>query len=158
MLATILHLFGEDEGWKLFGRILPNLVITNSSGRVGRGTADGEYTIGLSVESVGQEYIAGGAPIKIVYPKPATAATPNGVALVRGATNPGGAKQFIDFVLSKPGQQILVDGGRRGVRNDVPPPAGLLPLSDIPIDNYKLSWAASNRERMLKQYLRMLRQ
>ena len=156
MLATILHIYGEDEGWALFERMFENFVITNSSGRVGRGTADGEYAVGLTVESVGREYVIGGAPIRIVYPDP-TAAMPNGVALVKGGPNPEGGRRFLDFALSKPGQQVIIDLGRRGVRSDMAPPSGLPPMSQLTVDNYELSWASENRDTIIGRYLDLVR-
>ena len=49
-LATMIHIFGNDRGWALFERILPNLIITGSSGQVIQGVASGEYAIGMTLD------------------------------------------------------------------------------------------------------------
>lgn len=158
MLASILHWYGEDEGWKLFGRMLDNFVITNSSGRLARGTADGEYAIGLQIEDVALEYKNGGAPLEIVYPGPQTVALPNGVAIVKNGPNAENARRFLDFALSKPAQEFFTTKiGRRSVRTDVAPPSGLPPLSEISIRNYPVEWGSANRARIMRRYLELVR-
>ncbi|MGH7156281.1 MAG: ABC transporter substrate-binding protein, partial [Acetobacteraceae bacterium] len=50
-----------------------------------------------------------------------------------GAPHPNAAKLFIDFILSKEGQELLDTKlyGMYSMRSDVPPPAGQPPLSAI---------------------------
>lgn len=158
-LATILDVYGEEQGWELFGEMMKNFIITNSSGRVPRGVADGEFAVGLTLEEAAQRYVAGGAPVAIVYPEPATSALPDAVALVKGGPNPDAGKAFIDFVLSKEIQELLVDKmQRRSVRIDVPQPEGLPALDEIAIQNYDMAWAGAERENIIKRYLSILRQ
>ncbi len=158
-LATILDVYGEEEGWKLFGEMMRNFIITNSSGRVPRGVADGEFAVGLTLEEAAQRYVAGGAAVAIVYPAPATSALPDAVALVKGGPNPEAGKAFIDFVLSKEIQEFLVEKmQRRSVRIDVPQPEGLPALDEIAIQNYDMAWAGAERENIIKRYLSILRQ
>ncbi len=157
-MATVLHVYGEEEGWKLFEKMMANFVITNSSGAVPRGTAGGEYAVGLTLEEAAYRYVTGGAPVKIVYPADGNYAGADAVALVRGGPNPEGGKAFIDFVLSAEIQGFLVEAmKRRSVRTDVADPAGLIPLSEMNINNYAIAWAGENRERFIRQYLAILR-
>ena len=63
------------------------------------------------------------------------------------ATNPVAAEAFVDFVLSRQGQQVLVDiGSFYSVRSDIAPPPGAPPLETlIGID---VDWADLDRERV----------
>ena len=157
-MATVLHIYGEDEGWELFDRMMDNFIVTGSSGAVPRGTADGEYAIGLTLEEAALRYVVGEAPVRIVYPDDGNYAGADGVALVRGGPNPEGGRAFIDFVLSAEIQEFLVDTMmRRPIRTDVADPEGLVPLSEMTIDNYEIAWAGENREAFIRRYLSILR-
>lgn len=157
-MATVLHVYGEEEGWPLFEQMMENFIVTGSSGGVPRGTADGEYAVGLTLEEAAYRYVSGGAPVRIIYPTDGNYAGADAVALVKGGPNPDGGKAFIDFVLSAEIQSFLVDAMmRRPIRTDVADPEGLLPLSEMTIDNYDIAWAGENRERFIRQYLAILR-
>jgi iron(III) transport system substrate-binding protein len=158
-LATVLDVYGEEEGWELFEAMMGNFIITNSSGRVPRGTADGEFAIGLTLEEAAQRYVAGGAPVTIVYPEPATSALPDAVALVKDGPNPEAGKAFVDFVLSQEIQEFLVETmQRRSIRTDVAQPDGLPGLDEVSIQNYDMAWAGAERDNIIRRYLSILRQ
>lgn len=158
-LATILDVYGEEEGWAVFEDMMGNFIVTGSSGRVPRGVADGEFAVGLTLEEAAQRYVAGGAPVLIVYPEPATSALPDAVALVKDGPNPEAGKAFVDFVLSEEIQAFLVESmQRRSVRTDVAQPEGLPGLDTLAIQNYDMAWAGAEREAIIKQYLSILRQ
>lgn len=157
-MATVLHVYGEEEGWALFEKMMDNFIVTNSSGAVVRGTADGEYAVGLTLEEAAYRFVSGGAPVRIVYPEDGNYAGADAVALVRGGPNPEGGKKFIDFVLSAEIQEFLVDAmKRRPIRVDVADPDGLMALDDMKIDNYSIAWAGENRDQFIRRYLAILR-
>lgn len=136
-LTTVLTVFG-DQGWDKYKEIAANFVFTDSSGAVPRFVADGETSMGLTLEDNALEYVQGGAPISIVHLSDGTAATPDGVALVKGSPNPDAGKAFIDWAMSKSTQERLSkDIGRRSVRIDVEGPAGTPNLSDLALIEVK---------------------
>jgi iron(III) transport system substrate-binding protein len=136
-LTTVLTVFG-DQGWDKYKEIASNFVFTDSSGAVPRFVADGETSMGLTLEDNALEYVQGGAPISIVHLSDGTAATPDGVALVKGSPNPDAGKAFIDWAMSKSTQERLSkDIGRRSVRTDVEGPAGTPNLADLTLINVK---------------------
>ena len=136
-LQTVLTVFG-DKGWDTYKQIAANFVFTDSSGAVPRFVADGETSMGLTLEDNALEYVQGGAPIAIVHLADGTAATPDGVALVKGGPNPEGGKKFIDWAMSKSTQEKLaMDIGRRSVRTDVAGPAGTPNLADMKLVDVK---------------------
>jgi len=130
-LQTVLTLFGEN-GWQQYADISANYVFTDSSGAVPRYVADGETSMGVTLEDNALTYVKGGAPMAILHMTDGTPATPDGVALVKNGPNPDGAKVFIDWVMSASTQTILTtDIGRRSVRLDMAGPPGTPNLSDL---------------------------
>lgn len=136
-LQTVLTVFG-DGGWDKYAEIAKNFVLTDSSGAVPRFVADGETSMGLTLEDNALEYVQGGAPISIVHLTDGTAATPDGVALIKRAPHPEGGKAFIDWAMSKSTQEKLaMEIGRRSVRLDVAGPAGTPNLKDLTLVSVK---------------------
>jgi iron(III) transport system substrate-binding protein len=137
-LQTVLTIWPGDAGWEKYAEIAKNFVFTDSSGAVPRFVADGETSMGLTLEDNALEYVQGGAPISIVHLTDGTSATPDGVALVKGAPNADGGKAFIDWAMSKSTQEKLaMDIGRRSVRLDVAGPAGTPNLADLTLIDVK---------------------
>lgn len=136
-LQGVLTIFG-DKGWDTYDAIAKNFVLTDSSGAVPRYVADGETSMGLTLEDNALQYVQGGAPVSIVHLTDGTIATPDGIALVKNGPNPEGGKAFIDWALSKSTQEVLVQEiGRRSVRTDVAGPANLPNLTDLNVVGVK---------------------
>lgn len=81
---------------------------------VWQGVGRGEFAVGLTNSP--NYYLAKkmDLPVGVVYPDQGPSAfgtpvSPNAIGIVKGARNGEAARKFIDFVLSPPGQQILVN-------------------------------------------------
>ncbi len=136
-MSTVLTVFGE-KGWDAYKKLAQNFVFADSSGAVPRFVADGETPLGLVLEDNALDYVNGGAPVKIAYLKDGTTTSPDGVAIIKGAPNPGPAKKFVDWAVSKTTQEALVDVvGRRSVRVDVGAPKNVAPLSELTLVKLK---------------------
>ncbi|GAB1483147.1 ABC transporter substrate-binding protein [Treponema sp.] len=146
----------KDKGWDVYKSILQNTVISASSGGVSKFVNDGEQAVGLTLEDNAFRYVQGGGPVKIVYPEDGTVAAPDGIALLKGGPNPEAGKAFIDWCLSKPVQEFLVDSMfRRAVRTDCKDPVGLPALSTIKTVPYDFGWAAKNKVEFSKRFADM---
>ncbi|MFB0936133.1 MAG: extracellular solute-binding protein, partial [Propionivibrio sp.] len=62
-----------------------------------------------------------GATLNLVYP-PEMLVIPSPVTIFKNSPNVEAAKKFVDFLLSKEGQQIIVEDGTLPVRADVKVP------------------------------------
>ena len=155
-LATILQLYGEDKGWEVYGKILDNAVLSNSSGAVPKFVNDGEAAVGLSNEDTLLKFKQGGGPVEIIYPADGTSASADVMALTATPANAEGGKAFINYMLSKEAQEILDTVGRRPVRADVVSKNALLPLSKMKLIKYNEDWAGANRNRILAKWNDML--
>jgi iron(III) transport system substrate-binding protein len=157
-MMQIVFNFGDDEGWRLFERMMENFVITGSSGAVPRGVAQGEYAIGLTLEDFAGRFVAGGSPVRIVYPREGITLGADAMALVAGGPNPEGGRALLDYIASVEGQRLIVERfGRRPIRNDVAPPAGAVAASALPIKNIPVEWSNARQRDLLQRYTRLVR-
>lgn len=157
ILCTLITAFGKDDGkgWDFVKKFVANLdgKILGSSSGVYKGVADGEYSLGLTLEKEAANYIKSGAAVGIVYPKEGTTAVPDGIAIIKGAKNMKNAKLFVDFVLSKECQTMMATQlNRRPVRTDTAPPQGLQPLKDLKLVNYDFTWASGQKEVIMAKW------
>jgi iron(III) transport system substrate-binding protein len=154
-LAIVLIAYGE-KGWDVFNGMLANFALSDSSGAVSRFVNDGEALVGLTLEDNALEYVKGGGNVAIVYPEDGSAAIADGIALVKGGPNAENGKAFIDWLLSKPVQTVLVqDIGRRSVRSDIET-TGVKPLAEIKLVDYDMKAVAKNRTAWVAQWRRAL--
>ena len=154
-LVTMLLAFGEDEGWDYVEKFVENLdgKILSSSGQVPKLVADGEFSVGVTLESEALRYVKGGSNVGIIYPKEGTVVRPNGSALIKGAKNPEGAKKFLDFLLTKEIQEITQENfNRRSIRIDVEPDENVLSLDEIERVDYDIEFAAKNKDEIMEKY------
>ena len=151
-LQGVLTIFG-DKGWDEYDKIAKNFVLSDSSGAVPRYVADGETSMGLTLEDNALLYVKGGSPMSIVHLTDGTIATPDGVALVKGGPNPDGGKKFIDWALSKSTQETLVkEIGRRSARTDVGGPEGMPDLTSLKLVKLKSLADLGGTEAILEKW------
>lgn len=161
IMLTMIQAYGKDtgRGWYFIEDFLKAVdgKILGSSGGVYKGVADGEFSVGLTLEKAAIEYVKNGSPVKIVYPSEGTSAVPDGVGLIKGAKNTDNAKLFIDFIISYDFQDIMAKKlSRRSVRSDVASPVGLPELSEIKFIDYDFNWAATKKVDIMEQFKEIL--
>ncbi len=124
----ILQSEGWAPGWALLGEIAANANPAFSGGAPAAAVESGEAAAGLSIDFFAASAAANGAPVAMVYPIH-TAFAPAHLAMTAHAPHPVQAHQFIDFLLSREGQLLLLhpDIGRHPVRLDAyePPRPGV---------------------------------
>lgn len=152
-LATILTAFGKgDEAWDFVEELVENMdyKVLGSSKDVPKRVSDGEAAVGIAVESYAYEYLIADANIEIVYPTEGTSARSSAVGIIKDAKELENAKLFLDFVMSKKGQENVAEKFyRRPVRKDVNLSEGLLEFEKMNILNYDFDWASDNKDENL---------
>ena len=83
--------------------------------------ASGDLHGSLAVDYITLDKVDKGATLQLVYP-PEMLVIPSPVAIFKNSPNVDAAKKFVDFILSKEGQQIIVEDGTLPVRADVKVP------------------------------------
>jgi ABC-type Fe3+ transport system substrate-binding protein len=107
----ILQSQGWEKGWALLARLFGNTRSVLSSGYgPPRETALGEVMCSLSIDvyALSQVAYAGGDALQFTLPSSATTINPDGIALLKNPPHPEHARRFLEFVLSDPGQRLLM--------------------------------------------------
>ncbi len=153
-LNTFLTIYGDKAaGWEKFKGVFNNLSVSASSGAVPRFVNDGEAVVGITLEDNAWLYLKGGGPVAIVYPDDGTSAIADGMALCKRAPNPAAGKAFIDWSLSAPVQEMVVQElGRRPIRKDAKPLGALKPMDQIKLVKYDIQNAANKRQEYIDKW------
>ncbi|HVK55069.1 MAG TPA: extracellular solute-binding protein [Burkholderiales bacterium] len=108
-VETILQGEGWDKGWSQLLQIAGNsAAITERSFDVPEGVSSGKYGVGLVIDYLGLSSKYSGSPVEFIYPK-VNAVVPANIGLIAGGKNIADAKKFVNFTLSKEGQELLFD-------------------------------------------------
>jgi len=120
-------------GWDGLTKLINNANILDSSSLVYKGTADGEFAVGITMEYAAYRYVAGGSDsVKIVYPADGVISAPEGAAIVAGAKHAKEAKAFFDYLISKDVvSEIFAKYYRRPARPDATKVEGLPNIHDL---------------------------
>jgi iron(III) transport system substrate-binding protein len=120
------------EGLK---KLIDNAKILDSSSLIYKGVAAGEYPLGITMEYAAFRYIEGGDKnVGIVYPADGAFMAPEALGVVKNCPHPAEAKQFADYLLSKPVvDEIFAKFSRRPARPDATEVEGLPAVSKIPL-------------------------
>jgi iron(III) transport system substrate-binding protein len=110
MVTAILQIMGEQKGWDYLKALHPNINQYTRSGAAGiRAAGRGETAIGVAFLSDSLAQTLQGFPVKTVAPCEGSGFEMPGVAMIKHAKNPDGAKKWIDFVLSTDGQDVSLE-------------------------------------------------
>ncbi len=140
--ATALLTYWGDNGaaWSKFSSLVANSKILNRSTLVFDGNGSGEYPLGISLEYAGYLWAHNGAPVKVTYPTEGTLALAEGAALLKGAPEADAGRALIDYLASRPAQEMLFKATfRRPARQDIDlstMPGGMPALSRIKVLPY----------------------
>lgn len=157
-LVNMLYAMGNgdpEKGWDYVEQFCRNLdgTLLSSSSAVYKGVADGKYAVGCTFEEAGAQYVAAGAPVKLVYMKEGVIFKPDGIYIIKNAKHMENAKKFIDFITSREAQSIIAAQlHRRSVRDDVEPPAGLIPKDQIHIINDDEGTVETHKKAWIDQF------
>jgi iron(III) transport system substrate-binding protein len=98
------QIFGVYQLYGLDGltKLAHNVRIMDSSGPVYKGTAEGEFAVGITMEYAAYRTVAGGSDtVTIVYPSDGTISAPEGAAIVAGGAHGREARAFFDYLISR---------------------------------------------------------
>lgn len=144
---------GEKEGWKFFEKLMEQANSTPDSGSAPtKAVAMGEAHIGIGFDFMAYEAKAKGETVDFIVPDK-TPILVNPVSLVEGGPNPEGGKKFIDFLLSKEGQQILADWYHIPINPEVESktPLSLEKIKSNAVD-LDIDWVNENYDRVRNEW------
>lgn len=108
-IETILQGEGWEQGWRTLKAMAGNMrQVTDRSFGVPDGVNSGQFGYGVVIDFFAFAAEAAGFPVRFVYPT-VTTIVPANVGIVANAPNAEAAKAFVNFLLSEPGQELLLD-------------------------------------------------
>jgi iron(III) transport system substrate-binding protein len=108
--------------------------------------AQGEKLYGMIIDYLPIREAAKGSPVTFVFPEEGVSAVTEPAAILSTAANPEAAKAFIDFLLSKEGQELAARQGYLAALPDVAPPEGFPPRDQIVLMDFDPAAALANDE------------
>lgn len=108
MVEVILQHYGWAKGWEILSKIAANSEMLDGGGGVAliNELAEGSKGIGLTIDFFVRSAKAEGKPVEFIMPE-ATAFVPAQVAITAGTAKPKQAEDFVRFLLSEEGQELL---------------------------------------------------
>lgn len=154
--AALIHLStlteNKDLGWDYYQALAANEArAKGGNGGTFKAVASGEKPYGVVVDFLAIRGKANGSPVDFVFPEEGVTYVTEPVAIMKDAKNVDAAHKFVDFVLSKAGQELVLDMGYIPARSDMALPAGFPARSDIKLMDFNpaiaLEQAEANKEK-----------
>jgi iron(III) transport system substrate-binding protein len=151
--------FVQKDGWGWFERArAKGVAIVRGNSEAATALAGKEFGIAMTLDYIVTGLIKKGAPLAIVWPSEGAISVPSPIAIIKGTKNPDGSKAFVDYVLSKEGQEFLVKQEVIPVRGDVKPPAGQPSAKQIKFLPIPYEWAADNAPAIREKFEKLMLQ
>ncbi|MBI2884409.1 MAG: extracellular solute-binding protein, partial [Candidatus Methylomirabilis oxyfera] len=137
-LSALVQVMGEAKAKAYIDKLLENgLQVLPDNSEVWRGVGSGEFAVGLTNSPNYHLALQANLPVGVVYPDQGprgmgVLVNPNAVAIVKGSNNLNQARRFVDFLLSKPAQELLVKQAF-----EIPLPPGIDPGAVRPLSGFK---------------------
>ena len=112
----------------------------------------GEYALTMTGEKNISTAISNGSPVMYFYPKEGTGRRIEGSGIIANCKNLEAAKLFMDFLTSKEGAEVIREMGRRPVSTEVPGPANLPALDELPFFEYDATEAGELKKDLRKNF------
>jgi iron(III) transport system substrate-binding protein len=150
----------SDEAWAWVEQFIANLdgVALDSSSKVYKGTAEGEYVVGLIWEDPVADYVKQGVNVRVVFPEEGALFPGMSVSIIKGAPHLENAKKFVDYMLSEKCQSYVGENLTvRPLRNGAKLNQYLKPWSEIKrTESYDDKWVQANKGAVTERYTEYL--
>lgn len=152
-LATIIQLMGEEKGMEYMIALDKQIKNYTKSGTApARMAGQGEAIVGLTFLHDAIKYREEGMKdLVLSVPKEGTGFEIGAIALLQGAPNEEAAKKFIDWAMSKKGQELgQTAGSYQFLTNpNAQPPKQAEELKNTVLIDYDFEFAGSNKSRLV---------
>jgi iron(III) transport system substrate-binding protein len=153
MIHTITLAGNLPTGWGFYEALQANgALAAGANGDILRQVATGEKLYGMIVDFMPIREKAKGAPVEFVFPSEGVSAVSEPVAILKTSKNPEAAKAFVDFLLSKDGQDLALKQGYVAAHPDVALPAGYPARSAIKLMPFDAAKALADEPAARKRF------
>jgi len=128
---------GWDAGWALLSEMAGEATLLEHGAQPTAQVREGKAAFGLTIDFFAVSAKVNGAPVEMIYPA-RTAFLPAHIAMTAATRQAAAAQAFVDFVLSKEGQKLMIE--RDSMRHPARPDAyegaaaALVDPFDLPSD------------------------
>lgn len=152
-VSSVLQGLGEEEGWAFLEGLDKNMAIyTKSGSKPCKMAGAGEFPIGISFAFVAARLMKDGAPLEFSLPSEGAGFEVEANGLMKGAKNPEGAKQFLDWAVSDEAMALYAKYFAVVAKPGFPVPEGMpqdTPDRLFPMD---FQWSSDNRDALLEEW------
>ncbi|SMX23740.1 ABC transporter substrate-binding protein [Boseongicola aestuarii] len=156
-LASMVQIFGEDEGFEFMKGLHANINQYTKSGSAPiKAAGRGETTIGIVFMHDAVAQAVAGFPVKVVAPCEGTGYEIGSMSIIEGARNMDEAKQFYDWALSADAQNLALQVNAFQVPSNVgaetspsAPDMSTIKLIDY---DFKTYGSSDERKRLLQKW------
>jgi iron(III) transport system substrate-binding protein len=119
--GTLVGVWGRNKADDYIKQLRQNVIMRSGWGLIAQLVAAGESPLGVAYNFRAEGMRRSGAPIDWVDTFDPIVTSVTAVGISAKPANPNTAKLFVDFILSKRGQEIIRDLGRTPSRGDIKP-------------------------------------
>lgn len=155
LITGLVKVYGEDGAFEYLRNLAPNIQTYTQSGTgPSKAVGPGQVALGIQFTPAFFQFMEQGYPVSVVFPKEGVPYEVASVSILKGAKNLADAQKLIDWVVSKAGQQQVVDQKTYfyPIRPDVDF-GSLQPLSTINLLSVDPAWAAENKTRLIERWI-----
>ncbi|MFC6491193.1 ABC transporter substrate-binding protein [Nitratireductor sp. GCM10026969] len=155
--AALNHLHAlinnEDIGWSFYeGLEQLDIVPEGGNGPALKAVASGMAKYGIIVDANVLTAKAQGSPIDYIAPADGVSFITEPVAIMANTDQPEAAKLFVDFLLSKEGQELVAEQNYLPIHPDVAPPEGFPAISGMKLLGYDADAAVKDNEEVRARF------
>jgi iron(III) transport system substrate-binding protein len=154
VVASLLQKFGDEKGWDYIKKLDKQVHHYNKSGSAAVTQAGlGEVAVGISFShDILKKGKASGYPVQLTLPKDGTGSEIGAMALVKGGKEQELGREFMNFMISAQGQNLLKEFYRVALNPGATLPDGAITAAKANLIEYDPAKAAMNQKTILEQW------
>lgn len=143
-------------GWGYIERLVQHGVqARGGNGPVMQAVAGAERAFGIAIDYLPIREARNGAPVRFVFPEDGVSAITEPAAILSTARNVPAAVAFVDFLLSREGQELASRQGFLPADPEVTPPPGFPDPRTIRVMPFDAARAAREQEEALRRFAQL---
>ncbi|TVP83280.1 MAG: extracellular solute-binding protein [Alkalicoccus sp.] len=157
-IAAYINQEGE-EGWELFEELAANGLQMEGANNPALQTVIGgsNQMVMAGVDYMVYNNMEDGEPVDIVFPESGTMVTPRPAFIMESAENVDSAQQYIDYILSDEGQEIVADAYLMPIREDIDVHEDRADIDEIEQLDFEWDYLEENGEEYLERFQGIVR-
>lgn len=158
ILNGTIQALGEEKGWEVWKGINDNVdFYAQGGGEPGPKCAAGEFGVAVLAMTGGTFAMEDEYPVTAIYPEDMIPWTPAPIGIFKSSQNKDAAKVFVDYFLSKEGQEALREADARVMaRGDVAVPEAIGNVETDKLIDQDVTLFGSQRDDLLAKWAELV--